>query len=43
MDEIDRQLLARLRDNARATTAALARGLGVSRTTVQSRIARLER
>ncbi len=43
MDEIDRQLLSALRENARASTAALARRLGVSRTTVQSRIARLER
>jgi DNA-binding Lrp family transcriptional regulator len=43
MDEIDRQLLSLLRENARAPTAALARQLGVSRTTVQSRIARLER
>ena len=43
MDETDRQLLTRLRENARASTAALARDLGVSRTTIQSRIARLER
>ena len=43
MDEIDRALLARLRENAREPTASLARALGVSRTTVQSRIARLER
>ena len=43
MDEIDRQLLSLLRENARASTAALARRLGVSRTTIQSRIARLER
>ncbi len=43
MDEIDRRLLSLLRENARASTAALARALGVSRTTVQSRIARLER
>ena len=43
MDETDRALLALLRENARAPTAALARALGVSRTTVQSRIARLER
>ena len=43
MDEIDRALLARLRENARDSTASLARALGVSRTTVQSRIARLER
>ena len=43
MDDIDRQLLSRLRENARAGASALARELGVSRTTVQSRIARLER
>ena len=43
MDEIDRQLLAALRDDARASTAAMARRLGLSRTTVQSRIERLER
>ena len=36
-------LLALLRENARASTAELARRLGVSRTTVQSRIERLER
>ena len=43
MDDVDRQLLSRLREDARASTAALARELGVSRTTIQSRIARLER
>ena len=43
MDSLDQQLLSRLRENARASTAALARELGVSRTTVQSRIERLER
>jgi DNA-binding Lrp family transcriptional regulator len=43
MDDVDRQLLTRLRENARASTSALARELGVSRTTIQSRIARLER
>ncbi len=36
-------MLSLLRENARASTAALARELKVSRTTVQSRIARLER
>lgn len=39
----DRALIALLRENARAPTAELARRLGVSRTTVQSRIERLER
>lgn len=43
MDDLDENLLARLRDNARASVAELARGLGLSRTTVQSRLARLER
>ena len=43
LDDTDRALLARLRDNARATTAELARQLGIARTTVQSRLARLER
>lgn len=39
----DQRLLMLLRENARASTAELARRLGVSRTTVQSRIERLER
>jgi DNA-binding Lrp family transcriptional regulator len=43
MDAIDQQLLALLRENARAPTAELARRLGLSRTTVQSRIDRLEK
>lgn len=38
----DAQLLDLLRADARASTAALARRLGVSRTTVQSRIERLQ-
>ena len=42
MDALDTALLSRLRENARAPVAELARALGVSRTTVQSRIARLE-
>ena len=40
--EADRALIALLRENARASTAELARRLGVSRTTVQSRLERLE-
>ena len=36
-------LISLLRENARTSTAELARGLGLSRTTVQSRIERLER
>jgi DNA-binding Lrp family transcriptional regulator len=43
LDPVDQQLLALLRENARESTAALARSLGLSRTTVQSRIERLER
>ena len=43
MDDLDQHLLARLRENARAPVAELARLLGLSRTTVQSRLARLER
>jgi DNA-binding Lrp family transcriptional regulator len=43
LDDTDRALLALLRDNARAATADLARRLKLSRTTVQSRLARLER
>jgi DNA-binding Lrp family transcriptional regulator len=43
MDPTDRKLLALLRENARASTAELGRRLGLSRTTVQSRIGRLER
>jgi len=42
MDEIDLRLIGRLRENGRASVAELARALGLSRTTVQSRIARLE-
>lgn len=43
MDDLDLHLIARLRENARAPVAELARALGLSRTTVQSRLARLER
>jgi DNA-binding Lrp family transcriptional regulator len=43
LDTTDRQLLALLREDARASTAALARRLQLSRTTVQSRIDRLVR
>lgn len=38
----DAQLLAVLREDARASTTAIARRLGLSRTTVQSRIDRLQ-
>jgi DNA-binding Lrp family transcriptional regulator len=43
VDGTDRRLLALLRENARAPVAELARQLGLSRTTVQSRIERLEK
>ncbi len=43
LDDTDRALLALLRDNARLPTSELARRLRLSRTTVQSRLARLER
>jgi len=43
LDPSDRALLALLREDARSSTAELARKLGLSRTTVQSRIERLER
>lgn len=43
LDDADKRLLALLRENARAPVASLARALGLSRTTVQSRIERLER
>ena len=43
MDAIDERLLLALRENARASTSGLARLVGRSRTSVQSRIERLER
>jgi len=42
LDELDRALIAQLQANARASTADLARRLGVARTTVVARLARLE-
>jgi DNA-binding Lrp family transcriptional regulator len=42
MDDIDRALIRHLSADARATTTALAHGLGLARSTVQSRIERLE-
>jgi DNA-binding Lrp family transcriptional regulator len=42
MDSIDQSLIAMLRQDARATVAALAHKLGVSRGTVTNRIAKLE-
>jgi DNA-binding Lrp family transcriptional regulator len=43
LDSTDRQLLALLREDGRAPTARLGRRLGLSRTTVQSRIERLQK
>jgi DNA-binding Lrp family transcriptional regulator len=43
MDTIDQRLLLALRENGRASTAELARLVGRSRTSVQSRIERLEK
>ncbi|MES3013543.1 MAG: Lrp/AsnC family transcriptional regulator [Pseudomonadota bacterium] len=43
LDPTDIALLALLRDDARAPTAELARKLGLSRTTVQSRMEKLQR
>ncbi|HNW18028.1 MAG TPA: Lrp/AsnC family transcriptional regulator [Sphingorhabdus lacus] len=42
LDEIDRRLLALLRDDARQTIAQLAKELGISRGQIYSRLARLE-
>ena len=42
-DSLDRELLALLQTNARAPAAELARRLGIARTTVLSRLSRLER
>jgi Lrp/AsnC family leucine-responsive transcriptional regulator len=42
-DSIDEKLVSLLRQNARLTLTALARALGLSRTAVQARMARLER
>ena len=43
LDELDRRLIAALQVDARQSSAALARRLGVARTTVLARLARLER
>ena len=42
LDDIDRQLIALLRDNARLPVVALAKELRVARATVQNRMTRLE-
>ena len=41
-DTIDDQLIALLQDNARLSTVALAKAVGLSRSTVQERLQRLE-
>jgi DNA-binding Lrp family transcriptional regulator len=41
VDDLDRQLIALLRNDARASVAALAKTLNVARGTVQNRMARL--
>jgi DNA-binding Lrp family transcriptional regulator len=43
LDDIDRKLLSHLRTDARESVSALARKLDLARSTVQERIARLER
>ena len=43
MDDLDRKLLALLRTDARASTSALARKLSITRSTLQSRLQRLEK
>ncbi len=43
IDETDRALIAALQTNARQSVANLARHLGLARTTVQTRLERLER
>ncbi len=43
LDPLDRRLLAMLQTNARTSAADLARQLGVARTTVLARLARLEK
>jgi DNA-binding Lrp family transcriptional regulator len=43
LDDKDRRLIAMLQEDARLPTAALARALGVARTTVVERLKRLEK
>jgi len=42
LDDIDRRLIVLLQDDARLSTVALAKAVGLARTTVQERLARLE-
>jgi len=43
LDDLDRRLIALLQADARTSAADLARQLGVARTTVLARLARLEK
>ncbi|MGF6875754.1 Lrp/AsnC family transcriptional regulator [Paraburkholderia sp. MM5477-R1] len=43
LDDVDRQLIALLRDNARLSIVALSKTLRIARATVQNRITRLEK
>ena len=43
MDDLDHRLIAKLRHDARAAVADLAKALGVSRGTITNRMARLQR
>ena len=42
LDATDRKLIALLQDNARLSTVALAKAVGLSRSAVQERVHRLE-
>lgn len=42
LDAVDRKLIALLQDNARLSTVALAKAVGLGRSTVQERLQRLE-
>lgn len=42
LDAVDRKLIALLQDNARLSTVALAKAVGLSRSAVQERLQRLE-
>ena len=42
LDDIDHRIIALLQDNARLSTVHLAKAVGLSRSTVQERVARLE-
>ncbi|TDG02058.1 Lrp/AsnC family transcriptional regulator [Paraburkholderia guartelaensis] len=43
LDDVDRQLISLLRDNARLSVVALAKNLRIARATVQNRITRFEK